>query len=58
MPLFDFRCTECHTTTEKIVKTDVEYIECPKCSSKAVKQLSAPGGFDLKGSGWYKPGAN
>ena len=55
MPLYDFRCTECRTVTEKIVKSDVTIIECPNCNSIARRQLAAPGGFSLQGDGFYKP---
>lgn len=58
MPIFEFKCESCKKVIEKIVKSDITFTECPNCSSKAVKQLSAPGGFDLKGDGWYKGNAS
>jgi putative FmdB family regulatory protein len=58
MPLYSFKCSTCNAATERIVKSDVTYVECPNCSGKAEKQLSAPGGFDLKGDGWYKGNAS
>lgn len=58
MPLFSFKCPTCKTEVERIVKSDVTFVECPNCSDKALKQLSAPGGFDLRGDGWYKGNAS
>lgn len=58
MPIFEFKCESCKKITEKIVKSDITYVECPNCSGKATKQLSAPGGFDLRGTGWFKGNAS
>lgn len=58
MPMFEFRCVTCLTLVERLVKADVTTVECPNCSGKAEKQLSAPGGFNLVGDGFYKPNAS
>lgn len=46
--LFEFRCKECETITEAIVKSDVEEIECSECGNKAKKIISAPH-FQVRG---------
>lgn len=56
-PIYDFACPVCNKTTEKIVKSDVTVAECPNCGSEAVRQVSAPGGFNLIGEGFYNPSA-
>lgn len=46
MPLFEFQCSECNRSFEKLVFTseDKEGIVCPTCSSSKVEiQLSAFG---------------
>ena len=53
MPLFEFKCGECEGVFEKITKAVVSVCECPKCGGRAEKQISAPGGFNLKGEGFY-----
>ena len=58
MPLYEFKCPTCKLKIERIVKSDVTEVQCPECEDIAVKQLSAPGGFDLKGDGWYKGNAS
>jgi len=40
--LFEFKCKECETITEKITKANVEKIECPKCGASAKRIISAP----------------
>jgi len=57
MPFYDFKCIECSTTVEKLVKSDVKVVDCPNCGSSAVRQVSAPGGFNLQGDGFYRPSA-
>ncbi len=42
MPLFEYRCRECGTLTEKLVIGREEEIECPDCGSRNLdKVLSA-----------------
>jgi putative FmdB family regulatory protein len=57
MPLFVFKCQTCLKVIERIVSSDVKVVECPECSGAAEKQLTAPGGFNLQGEGWYKGNA-
>jgi putative FmdB family regulatory protein len=41
MPIYEYRCRQCHHTFENIVLSIREKISCPKCQSSAVeKQLS------------------
>lgn len=63
MPMYEFRCADCHTKFEELVfaTADLADVTCPSCSSTHVaKQLSAfsvgggSGGFDgadFSGSG-------
>jgi putative FmdB family regulatory protein len=53
MPLYEYECTNCHKRTEKIQKfSDPEITECPFCSGKLERVLSAPA-VSFKGGGWY-----
>jgi putative FmdB family regulatory protein len=53
MPLYEYECTICHKRTEKIQKfSDPEITECPFCSGKLERVLSAPA-VSFKGGGWY-----
>jgi putative FmdB family regulatory protein len=58
MPIYEFKCTRCEKEQEKIVPVDTIQISCPYCGGMASKKLSVPGGFQLKGTGWYKPSAS
>jgi putative FmdB family regulatory protein len=41
MPIYEYRCFECHHTFENIELSRSEKVNCPKCASAAVeKQLS------------------
>jgi putative FmdB family regulatory protein len=42
MPIFDFKCDNCGTTTEELVKASVRTITCISCGDTAIKQLSVP----------------
>ena len=55
MPLYEFKCVHCEKEFEKIVPMGTVQVNCPDCNAMANKKLSAPGGFQLKGDGWYKP---
>ena len=33
MPIYEYVCQECETTYERLVRSDSERIECPKCGS-------------------------
>ena len=54
MPLYEYECTGCLRHTEKIQKfSDAEITECPHCSGRLERVLSAPA-ISFKGGGWYK----
>ena len=54
MPLYEYECQQCHKHTEKRQKfSDPEITECPFCSGKLARVLSAPA-FSFAGGGWYK----
>ena len=41
MPLYEYVCSDCHASFEKLVQRFGEAVDCPSCSSAAVeKQLS------------------
>ncbi|HVZ18478.1 MAG TPA: zinc ribbon domain-containing protein [Terriglobales bacterium] len=53
MPLYEYQCTKCKHTFEKIQKfSDPPVTECPKCGGKVEQLLSAPA-IQFKGAGWY-----
>lgn len=51
--LSDWKCQSCGHTFEKLVDSKVDTIDCIECGESAIKQLSAPGGFQFKGNGYY-----
>jgi len=57
MPLFDYRCSECGKTVERLEKFSAPSERPCDCAQLGVlkRQLSA-GSFHLKGTGWYAPG--
>ncbi len=55
MPIYDFKCPSCGASFDALTKLGTTHIPCRVCGTDANKQVSAPGGFDLKGDGWYKP---
>ncbi|HHF52075.1 MAG: zinc ribbon domain-containing protein [Candidatus Aminicenantes bacterium] len=53
MPLYEYECTRCHKTIEKIQKVgDQGPKKCPYCGGTLKKLLSTPA-LQFKGSGWY-----
>lgn len=55
MPIYEFDCTACGHTFERLQKlSDADPTQCPECGRDTVKRrLSAPA-FRLAGSGWYE----
>ena len=53
MPLYEYRCTACGYSFEKIQSFSAppESV-CPKCSGELIRPLSAPA-LQFKGAGWY-----
>lgn len=38
MPIFEYRCEECGSKFEKLVRGQVTAVECPSCGQDKVKQ--------------------
>jgi len=66
MPLYEYKCCNCHTTFEWLARHgDLDEngkaigLKCPYCftmdKDNFVKQISLTN-FELKGEGWYKDG--
>lgn len=54
MPIYEFRCPECGHEAEEYVPMGTDSWPCPVCITVVMERLqSAPGGFDLRGSGFY-----
>ncbi|MCT4562859.1 MAG: zinc ribbon domain-containing protein [Maledivibacter sp.] len=58
MPIYEYRCGQCDSTFEKLVKiTDDSIQECPKCESTDVKREFSTfgiGGCPNTGAGGQK----
>ena len=53
MPLYEYKCTKCGRTTEKIENVSGPHLrKCPHCGGKVESLISAPA-IQFKGSGWY-----
>lgn len=54
MPIYAYRCTECHHAQDILRKiSDPPLLQCTACGKDGfVKQVTAAG-FALKGTGWY-----
>jgi putative FmdB family regulatory protein len=54
MPLYEYRCSACDHTFERIVKfSDPPLKTCPKCGKETVHQVIHAPAVQFKGSGWY-----
>ena len=40
MPIFEYRCTSCGVSSEKIQRQPLDEIPCPTCGQKAVRSVS------------------
>jgi len=53
VPLYEYQCKSCHSTTERIQKfSDPPLTVCPHCGGELEQLLSAPA-VQFKGAGWY-----
>jgi len=53
MPIYEYRCTQCHSTVEVLQKAkDKPPQKCPKCGGPLVKIISSSA-IQFKGNGWY-----
>ena len=57
MPIFEYRCTSCGASTEKIQRQPLEEIPCPVCGQKALRGVSrfALAGGKMRGGGCSAP---
>lgn len=55
MPIYEYACTACGHTLERLQKmSDVPLSECPECKKASLKKQVSAAGFRLKGGGWYE----
>jgi putative FmdB family regulatory protein len=53
LPLYEYRCTSCGKSFEKIQKiNDAPETACPQCGGALIRPLTAPA-LQFKGAGWY-----
>jgi putative FmdB family regulatory protein len=53
MPIYEYRCSQCHSTVEVLQKAkDKPPQKCPKCGGPLVKIISSSA-IQFKGNGWY-----
>jgi putative FmdB family regulatory protein len=55
MPIYEYRCSECHQVFEEWVKhaeNETARHACPICKGAAKRMISNTS-FSLKGTGWY-----
>lgn len=58
MPLYEYECPACGRRVEKIARHDDPPPQCvhePEDGYIMQRLISAPGVFELKGEGFYKP---
>ena len=56
MPLYEYKCQQCHKHTEKIQKfSDPEITTCPHCGGPLQRVITAPA-VHFAGGGWYADG--
>lgn len=58
MPIFDYKCSKCNNIEEHFVKHFDTLVICSYCDLDMDKLLSSKISFNLKGTGFYKPGFN
>jgi len=55
MPIYEYECTACGHTLEKLQKvSDEPLADCPECKQRSMQKLISAAGFRLKGGGWYE----
>lgn len=55
MPIYEYACTACGHTLEKLQKlSDAPLTECPECGKSTLQKQVSAAGFRLKGGGWYE----
>jgi putative FmdB family regulatory protein len=56
MPIYEYRCSSCEVSFEKLMKFTDSAPGCPRCNRVDVRKVISQSGFVLKGSGWYRDG--
>lgn len=58
MPIYEYKCSGCGHTMEKLQKfSDDPLTECPVCHNQTLeKQIGTGTGILFSGYGWTKPG--
>lgn len=55
MPIYEYECTACGHTLEKLQKvSEAPLSQCPECNETSLQKLISAAGFRLKGGGWYE----
>lgn len=55
MPIYEYECTACGHTLEKLQKvSEPPLSQCPECNEASLQKLISAAGFRLKGGGWYE----
>lgn len=53
MPIYEYRCKECSSVFEELIKMSDPTPPCPSCGDEEVTKLMSQTTFHLKGTGWY-----
>ncbi len=55
MPIYEYACTACGHTLEKLQKmSDTPLKDCPECGDASLEKQISAAGFRLSGGGWYE----
>jgi putative FmdB family regulatory protein len=55
MPIYEYQCGQCGHQLEAFQGlSEKPLTDCPQCHQAALEKLISTGGFQLKGTGWYK----
>lgn len=53
MPIYEYKCDECSSVYEELVRLSDPSPPCPDCGNENVERLISQTSFQLKGNGWY-----
>ena len=57
MPTYTYKCLGCEKVIDVVQRmSDDRLTECKECSGELKKIITATGGFQLKGKGWFNKG--
>jgi putative FmdB family regulatory protein len=55
MPIYEYRCTACQTSLQKLQKiSEAPLKQCPNCHKDSLEKLISRSAFKLEGTGWYE----